>query len=115
MYNKINITQAIEQLERLIEQEQEAESNHADMELIGLYDNISELKKQILVSLISSYGSGTIASFIGNTKYQQIDRAVSKTMYFLFHAEPEELHDLQVDNAGIAALVKKCYMDKTIL
>ena len=112
---KMNVTQAIEQLERLIEQEQEAESNHADMELIGLFDTISELKRQILVSLVSSYGSGTIAGFIGNTKYSQIDKAVSKTMYFLFHAEPEELHDLQVDNAGIAALVKRCYMDKTIL
>lgn len=109
-----NITSDIILLSELRKQESTAEEEHNDIELIGLYDSIVRLVKSILTSVISSYGSGTIAAIIENTKYAEIDRAVNKTLYFLFHAEPEELHDLETDGESIAELVRTCYKRKDI-
>lgn len=104
-----NITSDICRLETLRKQEEQAHIDGAYMEQIGLYDDVCELVKRILTALISSYGSGTIASFINNSKYLQIDKAVNNTLLFLYHAEPEQLHDLQVDNESIKNLVLACY------
>ena len=109
-----NITSDIMLLSELKKQESTAEEEHNDFELIGLYDSIVRLIKSILTDVISSYGSGTVAAIIGNTKYAEVDRAVNKTLYFLFHAEPEELHSLEVDNASIAELIRTCYKKKDI-
>ena len=111
MINNTDITKQIELLHDLEQQEQLAFINHADMEAIAIYDDIVRLKKSILTNLVCSYGSGTIASFINNTKYEQIDKAVNKTLVWLFHAA-EELHDLPVNNESIANLVKQCYKAK---
>ena len=112
MKQTIDITKQIELLHDLQEQEQLAFINHADMESIIIYNDIAKVKKSILITLVSSYGYGTVASFIGNTKYEQIDKAVNKTLVYLFHATDEQLHDLPVDNAGISNLVKQCYKAK---
>ena len=109
MYKNMDITKQMEYLEELEKQEQQATECHNDMELIGLYDSVVRLKKSILINCVSSYGSGTIANIIGNTKYTQIDKAVNKTLLYLYHAEDEELHNLQVDGEGIAKLILKCY------
>lgn len=107
-----NITSDICRLEILRIQEEQAHINGAYMEQIGLYDDVCELVKRILTTLISSYGSGTIANFINNCKYTQIDKAVNNTLLFLYHAEPEQLHDLQIDNESIKNLVLACYNGK---
>ena len=104
-----NIIKDIELLEELRKQEDTAVINGAYMEEVALYDSVVRLVKSILTTLISSYGSGTIASFIGSTKYAEIDKAVTETLLFLFHAEDEQLHDLKVDNESIKELVYKCY------
>ena len=109
-----NITSDIMFLDELRRQEATAEEEHNDIELIGLYDSVVRLVKSILTSVISSYGSGTVAAIIGNTKYAEIDRAVNKTLYFLFHAEPEELHGLETDGESIAELIRTCYKRKDI-
>ena len=110
---KINdITLALANLESLEKQEEEAQNNGNNMLLVSLFDDVYELKRDILITIVSSYGSGTIANFIGNNKYIQIDKAVSKTMLFLFHADPLQIHDLQVDNASIKNLVYACYRDE---
>lgn len=107
-----NITKDIELLEELKSQEDIASISHADMESIALFDSVVRLTKSILTTLVSSYGSGTIASFINSSKYAEIDKAVNKTLLFLFHAEGEQLHDLKVDNESIKELVYKCYKDE---
>ena len=109
MYKNMDITKQIEYLEELEKQEQQETECHNDMELIGLYDSVVRLKKSILIHCVSSYGSGTIANIIGSTKYIQIDKAVNKTLLYLYHAEDEELHNLQVDGEGIAKLILECY------
>lgn len=114
MYNNKDITMQIELLNSLQEQEQTAFANHADIEQNTLYADIVRLKKSILTIIVSSYGAGTIANIINNTKYQFIDRAVCKTLVFLFHATDEQLYALPTDNAGIAQLIKSCYQDNTL-
>lgn len=104
-----DITYEIQTLEMLRIQEGKAQSDGAYMEQIGLYDDVCKVVKSILITLVSSYGSGTIANFINNCKYSQIDKAVNKTLLFLYHAEPEQLHDLQIDNESIKNLVMACY------
>jgi hypothetical protein len=105
----MSITEQIESLERLEEQEQNAFMNHADMEASGIYTDIVKLKRDILPTLVSSYGSGYIANIIGSTKYSQIDKAVNKTLAYLFHAEDEQIHDIPVNAESVANLVKACY------
>ena len=112
MKRDIDITKQIKLLHELEQQEQLAFYNHADMEQNAIYESIVKVKKSILITLVSSYGSGTIAGFINNTRYEQIDKAVNKTLVYLFHAADETLHDLPVDNASIANLVKTCYKAK---
>ena len=107
--NKNDITFSLSRLESLREQEDRLFMEHADLEAICVYDDIVDTIKDILTTLVSSYSSGTIASFIENTKYAQIDKAVNNTLYFLYNAEPEQIHDLQVDNASIKSLVCACY------
>jgi hypothetical protein len=105
----MNITEQIENLERLEEQEQDAFMNHADMEAAGIYTDIVNLKKRILPALVSSYGSGYIANIIGSTKYAQIDKAVNKTLAYLYHAEDEKIHDIPVNAEAVTNLIKACY------
>ena len=105
----MNITEQIENLESLEEQEQNAFMNHADMEAAGIYTDIVKLKKTILTTLVSSYGSGYIANIIGSTKYAQIDKAVCKTIAYLYHAEDEKIHDIPVNAEAVANLIKACY------
>ena len=83
--------------------------NHADMEASGIYTDIVKLKKTILTTLVSSYGSGYIANIIGSTKYAQIDKAVCKTIAYLYHAEDEKIHDIPVNAEAVANLIKACY------
>lgn len=107
-----NIISDICRLEMLRIQEEQVHINGAYMEQVALYDDVCELVKRILTMLVSSYSSGTVASFINNDKYLQIDKAVNNTLLFLYHAEPEQLHDLQVDNESIKRLVLACYNGK---
>ena len=109
-----DITREIMLLSELRQQEDKAETEHNDLELIGLYDSVVRLVKSILTTIISTYGSGTIAGIIGSTKYAEIDKAINKALSYLFHAEPEELHDLETDNASIADLIRTCYKQKDI-
>lgn len=105
----LNNTELIELLKNLENAFDNAYMNNADLLSIALYDDIVEVKKKILIDSVKSFSSGTIASFIGNTKYLQIDRAINKTLVFLFHAEEEDIFPLSVDMAGIKKLVCDCY------
>ena len=78
----------------------------------ALYDDIVIVKRYTLSMLINSYSSGTIAGYIGNTKYLQIDKAVNKTLYYIFNCENENIYSLSVDNETIKKLIVDCYMDK---
>lgn len=80
----------------------------------ALYDDIVTVKKHILINCIKSYSSGTIAGFIDNTKYTEIDNAVNKTLFYLFNTEDENIFPLSVDMEGIKNLVCTCYHDKTL-
>ena len=109
MYKGLSITEKLAILDDMEKQEQQAYMAHNDMELIAIYDSIVGLKKDIITGLVSSYGSGYISGIIGSTKYTQIDKAVNKTLLFLYNATEEQLHGLSVDNASIAQLITKCY------
>ena len=106
-----NITENISRLEAMREQEKGLDSSCPDMETIPLYESISDLTRDILITLVSSYSSGTIAGFIGSCKYTQIDNAISKTLLFLYHATSEQIHDLQVNAESVKGLVCACYRD----
>lgn len=114
MKTNFDVTSQIELLHQLREKEDISESNHAELELLELYDSVVRLVKSILTTCICSYGSGTIAGIIGNTRYTEIDKAINKTLLYLYHAEPEQLHDLQVDAAGIADIIRNCYHNKNL-
>ena len=80
----------------------------------ALYDDIVTVKRYTLSSIINSYSSGTIAGFIGNTKYTEIDKAVNKTLFYLFNTDDENISPLSVDMEGIKSLVCTCYHDNTL-
>ena len=108
----MNIASKIELLESLRIQEEQAETNHSDMELIGLYEDIISLVKSIISDLLRSYSSGYIGRIIGNTKYNQIDNAYNKTMHYLYNGITDtELHDLSIPE-DIDKLILKCYKAK---
>lgn len=109
MYKGLSITEKLTILDDMEKQEEQAYIEHDDMRIIDIYDSIVGLKKDIITAIVSSYGSGYISGIIGSTKYVQIDKAVNKTLIYLFHATDEQLHDLSVDNASIAQLIAKCY------
>ena len=90
-------TGLIELLDNILQAFDNAILYHSELLSMALYDNIVTIKKRILMSCISAYGSGTIASFIGKTKYKEIDKAVNKTLYYLYHAKEENIFMLSVD------------------
>ena len=112
MNNKQDITKQIELLHGLYEQEEQAAIDGNGWLETALYNDIVRLSKSILINIVCSYGSGTIANIIGNTKYIETDKAVNKTLSYLFHAEEEFFHDFNVNAADIAKLIKECYMAK---
>jgi len=75
----------------------------------ALYDDIATVKKQYITTVVKSYSSGYIAPIIGSTKYRDIDNAVNKTLYHLYHAETEELYNLSTDPDNIHSLIVECY------
>ena len=108
----MDITSKLQLLESLRFQEEQADINHSDMELIGLYDRIVPLVKSIVSDLVQSYSSGYIGRIIGNTKYSQIDKAYNNTIHYLYNRITEtELHDLSIPE-GIDSLILKCYKAK---
>lgn len=87
---------------------------HSDMLCSALYDDICSLKKWYIVRIVSCYSSGTIAGFIGSSKYINIDNAVNKTLRYLFSTDHENLFPLSVDMESIGSLVRNCYNDNTL-
>ena len=80
--------------------------NHSELLENALYMDIAALKKWYIVRMISCSSSGTIASYINNTTYRQIDRAVNNTLLYLFEkATEEELYNLSIDPEGIKNVV----------
>ena len=112
MYNGQDTTKQIELLNNLYKQEEQASIDGNSWLETAFYEDIASLVKSILTNIICSYGSGTIASIIGDTKYTQIDKAVNKALCFLFHAEEEFFHDFNVNAADIAKLIRQCYTAK---
>ena len=110
----MDITKELSYLEQLEQEEQNAFINHDDMNAIEIYDSIVRLKKSIVTTFVSSYSSGYIGKVINNTKYSQIDKAINKTLLFLFHAEESALHDMKTDPESIAKLIQECYKRKDI-
>ena len=110
----LNNTELIELLENLENAFDNAYMYNADLLSMALYDDIVEVKKKILIDSVKSFSSGTIAGFIGNTKYMQIDIAINKTLMFLFHAEEEDIFPLSVDMEGIKKFVCDCYKNKEL-
>lgn len=80
----------------------------------ALYDDIVTVKRQLLSMIISSYSSGTVAGIIGSNKYTLIDRAVNKTLVFIYHTESEQLHGIETDPESIAQLIVNCYHNKDL-
>lgn len=109
-----NITEQYRLLEELQEQDEQAFLDGNDLKQLSLYDDIVNLKKSILVTMVSSYSSGRIASIIGNTKYTMIDKAINKTLAFLFNAEEEYIYPLQCDIPGIEQLIMECYANTNL-
>lgn len=103
-----------ELLDNLYSAADNASINGATLLENALYDDIVELKKYILTNTIKSYSSSTIAGIIGNTKYNQIDIAVNKTLLYLYNTEPENIIDIYTDPQGIADIIIHCYKDKTL-
>ena len=80
--------------------------NHSELLENALYMDIAALKKWYIVRMISCSSSGTIANYINNTTYRQIDRAVNNTLLYLFEkATEEELYNLSTDPEGIKNVV----------
>ena len=104
-----------EQLEQLLQAEQNAFINHADLQAISIYDDIVELKKKMLTDYIMHLSSGTVAGIIGNSRYREIDNAINKTVLYVCEtAEPEDIHELSTDPEGIAELIRQCYKRKDL-
>ena len=59
-----DITSEIMLLSELRQKEDRDETEHNDLELISLSGSIVRLVKSILTTIISTYGSGTIAGII---------------------------------------------------
>lgn len=78
----------------------------------ALYDDIVKVKRYTLSSLVSNCSSGTIAGYINNTKYINIDRAVNKTLYYIFNCEDEDIYNLSVNVETIEKIIVECYKDK---
>ena len=108
----LSFTELIELCENLENACDNAYCNHADMLCSALYDDIVIVKRYAMSSIINSYSSGTIAGFIGNTKYIQIDRAVNKTLYYIFNCEDEDIYNISVDAETIKNIIVECFLDK---
>ena len=78
----------------------------------ALYDDIVTVKRYTLSSLVSNCSTGTIAGYINNTKYINIDRAVNKTLYYIFNCEDEDIYNLSVNVETIEKIIVECYTDK---
>ena len=108
----LSCTDLLSLLENLENAINNACANNSPLLETALYSDIAALKKHIIILCIKSYGSGTIAGFICNTKYSEIDKAVNKTLYYLYHAETEELYTLETDMESIKNLIIHCYKTK---
>ena len=112
--NGLNCTEQIELLDNLVNALDNAYSYHSELLASALYNYIAQLKRQIPLFSIKTSGAGTIANYINSTKYAQIDKAINKTLLFLYNAENTELFPLQVNAEGIKNLVLTCYKNKDI-
>lgn len=110
----MNITELLSLLDNLENAIDNAFSYHSELLTMSLYDDIVLLKKRILFINIQAMSSGTVAGIIGNTKYNQIDKAINKTLSFLFNAEPENIFPLKTDYEGITSLIKECYKNNSL-
>lgn len=99
----------VENLENAIEN---ARLYGSDLLENALYDDIVTVKRYTISSLVSNCSSGTIAGYINNTKYINIDRAVNKTLYYIFNCEDEDIYNLSVNVETIEKIIVECYTDK---
>lgn len=101
----IDITKRIERLS-ILGTEQTKTGNKE------LLFDIAKQKKSILIDLICSYGSGTIAGFINNSKYTEIEKAIEKALFYILHATDEQLNSISIDNESISKLIAHCYQEQ---
>ena len=108
-------TAYVEQLEQLLQAEQNAFINHADLQAIAIFDDICELKKRMITDYVNTLSSGTVAEIIGCSRYRDIDNAINKTVLYICEtATEEELHDIRTDPEGIADTIRQCYKRKDV-
>lgn len=110
----MNTTELLSLLDNLENAIDNAFSYHSELLTMSLYDDIVLLKQRILFINIQAMSSGTVAGIIGNTKYNQIDKAINKTLSFLFNTEPENIFPLKTDYEGITSLIKECYKNNSL-
>ena len=108
--NQIKLADFPGVIENLMAALDDAVSYHADLLQNNIYSDICALKKWYIIRVISCSSSGTIASYIGKSKYREIDKAVNNTIiYYSDIAKHDELFNMRTDPEGIKEAVQRCY------
>ena len=108
--NQIRLSDFPETIENLMQALDNAVIYHADMLMNNIYSDICALKKWYIIRIVSCSSSGTIASYIGKSKYKDLDKAVNNTIiYYSDIAKHNELFNMKTDPEGIKKAVLRCY------
>lgn len=107
--NGLCITELLDILDNLNAALDNAEVYNCSLLAMALYDDVTYVKRYILIEIIKTYSSGYVANIIDCTKYAQIDKAINKTLLYLYKTDETNIFPLQIDNTSIANLIKECY------
>jgi len=103
-------TDIIELLENVVQALYNAIDNGASMLEIALIDDIITINKYRFIDYLRFTRSGRIASVINNTKYCEIDKAVSAALQYI-EKDDGCLLDIGKDNTGIENIIKTAYQE----
>jgi hypothetical protein len=105
----LNCTETVELLENLYNAFENACTYGSSLLETALYDDIAAVNRKRCFDYLLTVSPGHLATVISNTKYTEIDKAISVSWQYFNSCDDDIFFEIGTGVEGIENLVKYCY------